>query len=131
MLNSIVTMDETMVLYHTPEKKKQSNQWISKGQPGPLKAPVHANWTKQMVMAFFNSRGLIYSHIIPRGAAIDATYTIKFLATFMDHLKKKRPTMAQQHLWFHWDNAPVHTAASKKEWMATKGIQVLEHPLCL
>jgi histone-lysine N-methyltransferase SETMAR len=36
--------------------------------------------------------------------------------------------MAAQQWWFHWDNAPVHTAASVKEWMAAKGIKVLEHP---
>jgi hypothetical protein len=36
--------------------------------------------------------------------------------------------MAAQQWWFHWDNAPVHTAASVKEWMAAKGIQVLKHP---
>jgi hypothetical protein len=38
MLEDIVTMDETMVCYHTPETKKQSKQWIKKGKPGPIKA---------------------------------------------------------------------------------------------
>jgi histone-lysine N-methyltransferase SETMAR len=128
MLDCIVTMDETMVSYHTPETKKQSKQWIPKGQPGPLKAWVHASRTKQMVVAFFDSRGLIYTHIVPRGASINATYTIKVLGKFLEHFKKKRPAMAQQQWWFHWDNVPVHTAASVKEWMAAKGIQVLEHP---
>jgi hypothetical protein len=36
MLDFIVTMDETMVCYHTPQMKKQSQQWIKKGEPGPL-----------------------------------------------------------------------------------------------
>jgi hypothetical protein len=31
MLDRIVTMDETMVSYHTPETKKASKQWIKKG----------------------------------------------------------------------------------------------------
>jgi hypothetical protein len=77
---------------------------------------------------FFYSRGMIYTHIAPWGASINATYTIKVLVTFLEHFKKKMPTMAQQQWWFHWDNAPVHTATSLKEWMAVKGIQVLEHP---
>ncbi len=54
---------------------------------------------------------------------------IKVQGKFMDHFKKKRPTMAQQQRWFHWNNAPVHTAASLKGWMVVKGIQVLKHPL--
>jgi hypothetical protein len=40
---------------------------------------------------FFDLHGFIYAHIVPRGAAINSTYTIKGLATFMEHLKKKRP----------------------------------------
>ncbi len=36
----------------------------------------------------FDSRGLIYTHIIPRGASINAAYTIKVLGTFLEHFKK-------------------------------------------
>jgi hypothetical protein len=46
MLDCIVTMEETVVSYHTPETKKQSKQWIPTDQPGPLDAgsmPVRPN----------------------------------------------------------------------------------------
>ncbi len=127
MLDCIVTMDKTMVSYHTPETKKQSKQWIPKDQPGPIKARVHASRTKQMVMTFFLLTGP--HHIVTsRGTALNATYTIKALGKFLEHFKKKTLAMAQQQWWFHCDNALVHTATSVKEWMATKGIQLLEHP---
>jgi Transposase (partial DDE domain) len=122
MLDNIITMDETMVSYHTPETKKSSKQWIKKGQPGPLKARVHKSRMKQMVMAFFDSRGLIYTHIAPRGATINADYTIMVLGKFMEHLRKKRPLLLEEEWWFHWDNAPVHTAVKVKEWFAAKSI---------
>ncbi len=51
MLDSIGTMDETMVCYHMPQSKKQSQQWIEKGQPGSIKAKVQASRTKQMLLA--------------------------------------------------------------------------------
>jgi hypothetical protein len=35
MLDNIITMDETMVSCHTPETKKQSKQWIAKGETRP------------------------------------------------------------------------------------------------
>ncbi len=127
MLDAIVTMDQTMVSYHTPKTKKQGKQWIPRGQPGSLKARVHASLTKQMVVAFFDLRSMIYTHIIPRGTSINTDYTIKVLGTFLEHFKKKRAAIAEQQWWFHWDNAPVHMAASMKKWMAAKGIQVLEH----
>jgi hypothetical protein len=34
---------------------------------------------------------MIYTHIVPRGATINAAYTIKVLGTFLEHFKKKRP----------------------------------------
>jgi hypothetical protein len=36
-------------------------QWVKKGQPGLIKAKVHASWTKQMLLVFIDSKGLIYS----------------------------------------------------------------------
>jgi histone-lysine N-methyltransferase SETMAR len=128
MLQNIVTMDETMVCHHTPQTKKQSMQWVKKGQPGPLKAQVHASRTKQMLLAFFDSKGLIYRHIVPKGSAVNGKYIVKALGNFLKQLKKKRPEMMEQEWWFHWDNAPVHTAAVVKEWFAAHNIQRLEHP---
>jgi [histone H3]-lysine36 N-dimethyltransferase SETMAR len=128
MLDNIVTMDETMVSYHTPETKKQSKQWIKKGQPGPIKARVHASRTKQMLLVFFDSKGLIYTHIVPRGAAINAKYILMVLGKFLEHLRRKRPEMVTRDWFFHWDNASVHTAAVVKSWLTAKAFKVLEHP---
>ena len=91
MLDDIVNMDKTMVSYHTPETKKQSKQWIKKGQPGPVKVRVHASCTKQMLLVFFDSEGLIYAHIVPKGAAINANYILVVLGKFLEHLRRKRP----------------------------------------
>ncbi len=128
MLDQIITIDETMVSYHTPQTKRQSKQWIEKGKPGPIKAKVHASQTKQMFLAFFDSKGLVYTHIVPKGTAINANYILVVLGKFMVHLRKKRPEMTKGNWFFHWDNVPVHTAASVKNWLAAKGIQLLPHP---
>jgi hypothetical protein len=109
MMDQIVTMDETMVCYHTPETKRQSKQWVKRGQPGPIKAKVHASRMKQMVMAFFDSKGLIYTHIVPKGQPVNANHIVSVLSTFLRHLRKKQPELSAQQWWFPWDNAPVHT----------------------
>ncbi len=126
MLDLIVTMDETMVCYHMPQSKKQSQQWIEKGQPGPIKAKVQASRSKQMLLTF-DSKGLIYTHIVPRGSTVNAAYIVKVLDVFMRHFKKKRPVMAEQPWFFHWDNAPVHTAAIVQDWLVTHDVQVLRN----
>jgi predicted HAD superfamily phosphohydrolase YqeG len=114
MMDRIVTMDETMVSYHTPEAKRQSKQWVKRGQPGPIKVKVHANRTKQMVMAFFDRKGLIYTHNVPKGQPVNVNQIVSVLGMFLRHLRKKRPELSAQQWWFHWDNAPVHTAAIVK-----------------
>jgi AraC-like DNA-binding protein len=72
VLNNIVTMDESAVSFHTPETKQQSKQWVKKGQPGPIKARVHATRSKQMVLVFFDSQGVIYTDYVPKGDRVNS-----------------------------------------------------------
>ena len=127
-LNRIVTMDENMVSFHTPETKRMSKQWIKKGQPGLVKARVHASRTKQMVLAFFDADGLIYTRMVQKGKSVNAAFIVDTLATFLKNLKQKRPQLVEQGWMFHWDNAPVHTAAVVQKWLSEHKIQMLEHP---
>ncbi len=103
MMDNIMTMDETMVSYNTPQTKRQSKQWIKKGLPGPVKAKVAASRTKQMLVAFFDKKGLVSMHIVLRGTTINANYTIIVLGKFMKHLRIKRPEMVEQEWFLHWD----------------------------
>jgi histone-lysine N-methyltransferase SETMAR len=36
--------------------------------------------------------------------------------------------MSSQDWFFHWDNAPVHTAAVVQEFLVAKGVQLIPHP---
>ncbi len=128
MLDCIITMDETLVSYFTPETKRMSKEWTLKGKPGPLKAKVQDSRSKQMVFTFFDLRGLIYTHIASRSATINAPYVVDVLGKFWRSLRLKRPELLSQQWFFHWDNAPVHTAALVSDWFDAHGIQRLEHP---
>jgi histone-lysine N-methyltransferase SETMAR len=77
-------------------------------------------------LVFFNSKGLIYSHIIPRGSAVNEKGIVKALDNFLKQLKKK-PVMVEQEWGFHRDNALVHTATVVQKWFAAHNIQQLEH----
>lgn len=128
-LDTIVTMDESAVCYHTPETKRQSKQWLKKGTPGPVKAKSAASRTKQMVLAFFDSKGVIYTNIVPRGETVNADYIISALKLFWRRLRLKRPELHKNGFIFHWDNAPVHTARKVMEFLDKKAnVEMLEHP---
>ncbi len=66
--------------------EKTENAVDPEGPARPLKARGHSIWTKQMVMVFFNSQGLVYIHIC-WGTSINTTYTIKVLGKFLEHLE--------------------------------------------
>jgi hypothetical protein len=51
----------SLLFFHTPETKQQSKQWLPKGQSGPIMAKAQDNRTKQMVLAFFDSKGIIFT----------------------------------------------------------------------
>jgi hypothetical protein len=116
MLENIVTMDELAVSFHTPKTKQQSKQWLKNGEPGPIKAKVHATKAKQMVLAFFQAKGLIFTNYVPKGTTVNARYIVEALGSFLKILRKKRPVMAAGESFLHWDNAPVHTAATVTDW---------------
>ena len=99
VLDKIVTMDESSVSFHTPATKKQLKEWTKKGQPGPIKAKVHASRTSQMVLAFFDNKGPIYTNYVPRGTTVNAIYILGALGRFQKAFKKKRPEMAAGE-WF-------------------------------
>jgi hypothetical protein len=99
ILDNIVMMVDSAVSFHTPETKQQSKQWLKKGEPGPIKAKVHATRAKQMVLAFFDSKGLIYTNYMPGGTTVNAMYIVEVLGNFMKIFKSKRPIMAAGE-WF-------------------------------
>jgi histone-lysine N-methyltransferase SETMAR len=127
MLENIVTMDESAVSFHTPETMQQSKQWLKKGKPGPIKAKVHATRTKQMVLAFFDAKGLIYTNYVPKGTTVNAKYIMEALGTFLKVLRKKRPVIAAGEWFLHWDNVPVHTATNVTDWLAARRVKMIEH----
>ena len=81
------------------------------------------------LLAFFDNKGLIYTNIVPRGTKVTADYIITALSTFLRVFKQKRPEMSSGEWFFHWDNAPSHTASKVKEFLTKKEIKVIEHPL--
>ena len=81
-----------------------------------------------MVRAFFDSKGLVHTNIVPKGTKVNEDNIVKALTTFRKQLKKKRPEMAAREWGFHWDNDPVHTAAVVRTWLAVREVQVLKHP---
>jgi hypothetical protein len=87
-------MDKSTVSFHMRQTKQQSKQCLVKGEPGPIKAKVHVSRSKQMVLAFFDSKGLIYTNYVPKGTTVNANHIVEALGKFLKVFRQKRPEMA-------------------------------------
>ncbi len=78
-------------------------------------------------LGLFHSKGFIYTNHVTRGNTVNANYIKDALSKFMKVFKQNRPVIAAGGWWFHWDNAPVHTAAAVIDLMVARQIQVIQH----
>jgi hypothetical protein len=46
-----------------------------------------------MVLAFFDSKGIIYTNYMPRATMVNANYIVEALGKFLKIFRKKRPVI--------------------------------------
>ncbi|QQP36842.1 Uncharacterized protein FKW44_022054 [Caligus rogercresseyi] len=119
-LDKIVTMDET---------SRGSSQWLPKGSNPPLKFKRQESRKKQRVLSFFDNCGVIFLYYLPKRISVTAAVFKDVMNMFLKKFKEKRTEMTKRDWYFHFDNAPCHTANITKEFLAKKGIKVIDHPL--
>ena len=74
-LGRIVTGDKTWVHYHQSETKKASKEWHHTSSPKPKKFRTQPSVGKIMLTLFWDERGVILEHYMPRGNTVtSATY---------------------------------------------------------
>ena len=61
---------------------EQSKQWVKKVSPGPSKCKTQSSRIKQMVPAFNDNMGLIYTNLVTRGTTVNAEYIVGNLKCF-------------------------------------------------
>jgi len=69
-LGRIATGDETWVHCHQPETKKASKEWRHTSSPKPKKFRTPSSAGKVILTLFWNERGVILKHYMPRGNTV-------------------------------------------------------------
>jgi len=69
-LGRTVTGDETWVHYHQSETKKASKEWHHTSSPKPKKFRTQPSAGKVMLTLFWDERGVILEHYMPRGNTV-------------------------------------------------------------
>jgi histone-lysine N-methyltransferase SETMAR len=86
-----VIVDETWIHHYTPETKKQSKQWIAKGEPCPKKAKTVKSAGKVMATVFWDARGIIFVDYLEKGKTITGDYYASLLDQPENKIEEKRP----------------------------------------
>ncbi len=60
-----------------------------------------------MVLAFFNSKGLVNTNHVARGNPVNANYIVDALGKFLKVFKQKRPLIVAGDWWFSWEKCQL------------------------
>ena len=93
VLDALVTCDESWIYCYDPETKRQSSQWKHAGCPRPKKARQSKSTHKLLMIPFFDSTGMIYTHWVTTRQTVNKEYYVEFLREFRKRFRRKRPAL--------------------------------------
>lgn len=88
-LDRIVAIDETWIRSYEPELKRQSAEWRHPDSPRPKKFRQKPSSMKLMMIAAYDSTGVILSHFVPQGQTVNAAYYSNYLSSFASRAEKE------------------------------------------
>jgi hypothetical protein len=84
-------VDETWIHHYTPATKKQSKQWVPRGESAPKKAKTVPSAGKVMVTVFWDSQGIILINCLEKGRTITGASYSSLLDRLKTELQEKVP----------------------------------------
>jgi histone-lysine N-methyltransferase SETMAR len=128
-LHRIVTCDECWVHYFQPETKRASKEWRHSSSPKPKKFRTTRSAGKLMLTLFWDYKGPILEHYMPRELTINSE---SYCDLLQNHLKpvirsKCRGLLSSDVLLQH-DNARPHTARATANKITYLRLECISHP---
>ena len=110
-----------------PETKAQSSVWLFPGDTPPLKFKRSRSTSKQMVTSYIAKTGHITAIPLEERRTVTADwYVHQCLPQVLHAVRTRRP---KSGITLCHDNAPAHTAAATRQFLANEGVQLMSHPL--
>lgn len=126
-LEQVITGDETWVFEYDPETKRQSSEWHTTESPRPKKARMSKSKVKSMLIAFFDSKGVVHKEFVPPGQTVNAAFYVEVLTRLKKRVARIRPEIANTWV-LHHDNAPSHASLLVREFLAKQTVATLPQP---
>ncbi len=82
-----------------------------------------------MLITFFDRRGLIYVHEMPKKVNVNrTTYKAALVMLLNVHIPWKRPQYQNENFKLHMDNVQLHIATTVRNFLAKRGVEIVSHP---
>lgn len=128
VINSIVTGNETMVLYHGSLSKGDSKEWHRPGSPRPVQAKMTKSQKKNMATVFWVSQVILLIDFKKRKATVIGEYYVSLMHKLRNGVNENRRGKPSRRVRLLLDNAPVHIAVTVKVAIQECDFYELSHP---
>jgi len=126
-LKKLVTGDESWVYGYDLETKQQSSQWKGSTSPRPKEGRQVRSKTKVMLLAFFDSEGIVHHEHAPDGQTMNKEFYVEVLRRLCEPVC--RPEKWRDDDWIlNHGNAPAHTSHLVQQFLSKHGTAQLQQP---
>ena len=87
-LKNVLIGDESWVYGYDTDTKQHSSQWKRPTSPRPKKGRQVRSKTKVMLMAFFDSEGIVHHEYVPDGQTINKEFYLKVLRRLYESVRR-------------------------------------------
>ena len=96
-----------------------SSQWSTSSSPRPKKGRQVKSNIKTMLIAFFDTDGLVHHEFVPTGQTVNKEFYKTVLQRLRDAVRRHRPEKWRSGNWIlHHYNAPAHRAVTTNKFLA-------------
>ena len=125
----VITMDEAWMYVYDPELKVHSREWMRQDEPRPQKPRREMSTAKVMLVAFFDTQGMVYYEFLQRPLTMNQHVFQAIFRHFDTACRVRRPrATVRGRQWLHMDNASPHTATNTLTLMDNLGWSRLPQP---
>ena len=95
----------------------------------PRKVRLQNSKVKTMPITFFDSGRMIHKAFVPKGSTVNGQYYLGVMQHLLARIRRVRPQYkARGSCSLLHDNAPAHKCIFVRNFLASKSVQVLDHP---
>lgn len=105
-----ITIDETWIYHKTPETKKQTKQWVFRGESAPKSAEATLSANRIMATVLRDVCGMIYVDYLRKGKTINGEFYGKSFGSFNHTVKEKLPSLEKKEILANQHNECVTPA---------------------